>query len=214
MFVFLSGHSMQRQTCPDGTRLEQTLMQARLKSLWACWPKFCLWKWKVGSTDLIVAGLQQGVKGWRKLFNEKRSFMNITWIYWHCIICAIKMSEWKRLMKWKLVKKKWWYQLLSLTIVLSYLATSHEARYEVYNAPPDFPMQNGTECDYKVSSSPAWNILCSHNSTCCCKEMPSTTGWNHHIFTHTKLKSAKCFFFSASTHAFYTSVCCAKRTHL
>ncbi|XP_072015999.1 choline transporter-like protein 2 isoform X1 [Amphiura filiformis] len=35
-------------------------------------------------------------------------------------------------------------------IIAVYLATSHEVRYEVYNAPPDFAIENGTECVYET----------------------------------------------------------------
>ena len=49
--------------------------------------------------------------------------------------------------------------------------------------------------------------LVLNNRRCCCKETPSTTGWNHDIFTRTILESC----FSAST--FHTSVYCVKRVH-
>ena len=44
------------------------------------------------------------------------------------------------------------------------------------------------------------NFLCLAALVCCCKEMPSTTGWNHYIFTRTILESAKLFFLPVRTH--------------
>ena len=55
----------------------------------------------------------------------------------------------------------------------------------------------------------------TNNSTCCCKETPSTTGCNHQIFYphYTGISKVVVVFFSARTHAFHTRVCCVKRAH-
>ena len=65
-------------------------------------------------------------------------------------------------------------------------------------------------CNYLTSTD---QVSAQGNSRCCCKEMPSTTEWNHNIFYphYTVINKVV---FMPETHAFHASVCCVKRAHL
>ena len=56
-------------------------------------------------------------------------------------------------------------------------------------------------------------VLSKNNSRCCCKETPSTAGWNLHNFYPHYTEISKAVSLSEMC-AFITNVCCVKRAYL